>query len=747
MENLRTIVASTLRLDSLASTELADELSSSFGIPVAATLLLDADLLTLCHQLDITEGSVPAKKPKVTWTTSKAVRPEPQLSPPKEQKECAARQKLLEMLSRHDSGTSSSTSLSLMLFTPKSPEAEKIQVIPETSAFNFDPVKILADCSLMFSSSAKHNGFTGHWDVIALKYDKIVLAYIVEAFTHLGSDLRSIQLDGSVPPIDFQLRHSQIIHYLWGILERQGVIYRKNGITFRTSKHITEDRSSQLTRGYIAEHPNYTVDFPLMALTRPVLADCLTGAADPLKILFGNPKAQQALDDFYHESPVLATMKYQLVAFIKQALTQISLDVNTRIIEILQKTNRRVEYTFTDIAPTLVETAKMKFSEYSWMDFGTVNLDQDAPAKYHGRYGIVIAMNVVHATKDLLASTSAMKYLPKNRGIICLSEITKVINWHNIVFGLLPGWRSFMDGRTFALQSAEEWMKVFKKAGFGSMDYSTGSTLMIHGGGYMTLSRKAIRPLQTRFLLQNGILAIGLDHRLCPEVNIIDGPMADIRDAVAWARSKLPAIALDHGNDLENSKIAVIEWSTGGHLAMTTAWMTVEAGMEPPTAILNFYGPSDFEASGPKHDDPHLNWLIPSDLRSNLILSLNHNTSSSSNNSLIFNHLGPLCPENDPFNPLSPQQQTQPRPYQTHLNAINPLHQFRDNNYHSPTFVVPVIQSVVFHKAMMEKGLESGVLIIEAAKHIHDVGVPEGSEMWIRGIGPGYEFFLEHLKT
>lgn len=38
------------------------------------------------------------------------------------------------------------------------------------------------------------------------------------------------------------------------------------------------------------------------------------------------------------------------------------------------------------IAPTLVDKAKMKFSEHSWMDFGTVNLDQDPPAKYHGRY-------------------------------------------------------------------------------------------------------------------------------------------------------------------------------------------------------------------------------------------------------------------------------------------------------------------------------------------------------------------------
>ena len=117
IENLRTIVASyvglsshqvtdqtsfgTLGIDSLASMELADELSSSFNILVAATMLLDPDFLTLCHHLDITEGSAPAKKAKATLTTPKAVRPEFELSPPKEQKECAARQKLLEILSQY----------------------------------------------------------------------------------------------------------------------------------------------------------------------------------------------------------------------------------------------------------------------------------------------------------------------------------------------------------------------------------------------------------------------------------------------------------------------------------------------------------------------------------------------------------------------------------------------------------------------------------------------------------------------
>jgi len=56
---------------------------------------------------------------------------------------------------------------------------------------------------------------------------------------------------------------------------------------------------------------------------------------------------------------------------------------------------------------------------------------------------------------------------------------------------------------------------------------------MIYGGGYITLSRKAIRPAQTSFLFLNGFLPISIDHRLCPEINLIDGAMTDVREAFA----------------------------------------------------------------------------------------------------------------------------------------------------------------------------------------------------------------------
>lgn len=121
---------------------------------------------------------------------------------------------------------------------------------------------------------------------------------------------------------------------------------------------------------------------------------------------------------------------------------------------------------------------------------------------------------------------------------------------------------------------------------------------MIHGGGHMTLSKKAIRPFQTSFLLAHNILPVSIDYRLCPEVTLLEGPIADVCDAYAWLQRGLRAVLTGRGVSVDVDRIVVIGWSTGGHLAMTTAWKSREAGLKPPAAILSFYGPTDFESGG-----------------------------------------------------------------------------------------------------------------------------------------------------
>lgn len=114
----------------------------------------------------------------------------------------------------------------------------------------------------------------------------------------------------------------------------------------------------------------------------------------------------------------------------------------------------------------------------------------------------------------------------------------------------------------------------------------------------MTLSRRAIRPAQTRHLLANGILPVSIDYRLCPEVNLIDGPMADVCDALKWVRESLPQIALQRNITVDPSRVVAVGWSTGGQLAMSLAWTAPSAGLLPPAAVLSFYAPVDLESGG-----------------------------------------------------------------------------------------------------------------------------------------------------
>lgn len=119
---------------------------------------------------------------------------------------------------------------------------------------------------------------------------------------------------------------------------------------------------------------------------------------------------------------------------------------------------------------------------------------------------------------------------------------------------------------------------------------------MIHGGSHILFSRKDIRPPQTRIMLEMGLLPISLDHRLCPEVRLVDGPMVDVCDAVEWARTKLPHISLYNPDVIPDpDNVVVIGWSSGGQLALSTGWTLPDRGLRAPEAVLAFYCPTDYE--------------------------------------------------------------------------------------------------------------------------------------------------------
>lgn len=79
---------------------------------------------------------------------------------------------------------------------------------------------------------------------------------------------------------------------------------------------------------------------------------------------------------------------------------------------------------------------------------------------------------------------------------------------------------------------------------------------------------------QIKDCLDRGWIVLVPNHRLCPQVNILDGPMRDCRDLLSWvyngsldqvlARKADTAI---FKGDLE--KVVAFGTSSGGHLALS----------------------------------------------------------------------------------------------------------------------------------------------------------------------------------
>ncbi|OBR09777.1 Polyketide synthase [Colletotrichum higginsianum IMI 349063] len=297
------------------------------------------------------------------------------------------------------------------------------------------------------------------------------------------------------------------------------------------------------------------------------------------------------------------------------------------------------------------------------------------------------------------------------------------------------------------------------------------AALLIHGGGHLTLSRKAVRTAQIRFLLANGILPVSVDYRLCPQVNVIDGPMTDVRDACSWLQSDLPRVMAAKGFSIDTSRYVVVGWSTGGTLAMTTAWSLTQARIRPPSAILAFYCPVEYNPQAPTIMGHEVEKRTMSLTEIRKLLSTEP-TANHAPNSLDTTKLG-WVRRGDPrselvralvkedrgmsilFNGLPPDGEELPYPDADRAEAFSPLCQVRKGNYRVPTYLIIGDQDDIasfkkgqeFARALEEHGVRSGFLPVEGAKHIFDLGLVPGSEGWNAGVGPGYEFLLKELES
>ncbi|KAF5855864.1 hypothetical protein ETB97_008293 [Aspergillus alliaceus] len=539
--------------------------------------------------------------------------------------------------------------------------------IPSASGLASAPNGISPEPDRNLALHAEATGFAGFYGEAFPIQSELVVRYVVDALAALGCKLEAMAPGDYVPIIAHIDNHRKLVPQLYRILEDARLITRvKDGRMQRSATPVSATPAASLHSSILDRFPKHASETKLLNITGPRLADCLSGAADPLALIFRDSAARALLEDVYTNAPMFKTGTLLLAQYLSSVVSRFGDAREIRILELGAGTGgttkelittlgqlgpaHRFTYTFTDISSSLVAAARRKFPQ-PFMRFSVLDIEKVPAGETLGAYDIILSTNCIHATQNLVRSTTHIRQMLRPDGILCLVELTRNLFWFDLVFGLLEGWWLLNDGREHALADERRWERCLREAGFNWIDWSDSPSresdllrvitaspsetqtlaqqetlvfkhvdgldleadlyypartadparplpvaLMIHGGGHIMLSRKDIRPEQTQLLLEHGFLPISVDYRLCPEVTLTEGPMEDVSDALRWIRTVLPTIRLRRPDiKLDGSRVVAVGWSTGGHLALSLGWTSLARGVKPPDAILAFYCPLDYE--------------------------------------------------------------------------------------------------------------------------------------------------------
>ncbi|KAJ5626419.1 Alpha/Beta hydrolase protein [Penicillium herquei] len=130
--------------------------------------------------------------------------------------------------------------------------------------------------------------------------------------------------------------------------------------------------------------------------------------------------------------------------------------------------------------------------------------------------------------------------------------------------------------------------------------------IVLHGGAYMLGNLRMNSPVQINDFLSRGWLVVAPDHRLCPQVNILEGPITDTRDLLAWiyAGDLDTALAEHHWSlvKVDKSKIIAFGTSSGSTSALSLGYSLPSPAIPsspaiPPAAIVDFCSAKNFGSS------------------------------------------------------------------------------------------------------------------------------------------------------
>ena len=135
--------------------------------------------------------------------------------------------------------------------------------------------------------------------------------------------------------------------------------------------------------------------------------------------------------------------------------------------------NHNVEYYATDLGRSFVLNAETeaRAAGLNFMKFGLLDISEDPTNQGYQSHSFdfILALDVVHATRNVRESMGHLKKLLAPGGILSLIETVKPQRWVDMIWGLSEGWWIFEDEdirKASPLLTLDQWEEVARDQGF-----------------------------------------------------------------------------------------------------------------------------------------------------------------------------------------------------------------------------------------------------------------------------------------
>ena len=333
----------------------------------------------------------------------------------------------------------------------------------------------------------------GHGDLGYEQIDHLCRDYILDALAKLGCVLGAgdvFSTDALGARLGILVRHRRLFARLLTILAEEGIL-AGDARAWRVSVPPERPAIEVRLRAIASGHPEFAAELAVLAPCGARLAEVLQGRCDPMQLLFPDGSLD-AVTRLYSEPQPVRVFNGLVERCIEAVAGRLPPDRRLRVLEVGAGTGGttalvlrhlprdRTRYCFTDVSPRFLDTARVRFKDYDFVEYDLFNLDDPEPdmARFGGGFDVIIAANVVHATRDLRRSLEALRQLLSPEGLLVLLEVVRPQRLGDLTVGLTDGWWLFKDHDVrpdYALISGETWTRLLEETGFEGAQAVPGS--------------------------------------------------------------------------------------------------------------------------------------------------------------------------------------------------------------------------------------------------------------------------------